>query len=282
MKTIPTGLHDILACPKCKSSVTLTDAEAICTSCAQTVALFENGVWACGRIGRSYFDSRFETMEDSYSNAAVQEIFYRRQSHCVQQIIGPGSVVLDVGCGARMRYASRPDATIIGLDPSFASVAQNTAGIRICASAAEMPIQDSSIDLIVCFYSLHHMVGLDHKGCSEQVLHAFTEFGRILRPRGNILVFEVTLPAPLYLIEMVSWKFFRSALGSRMDMHFYSISALREIALRATRGTMVGLKITRFSSSPFRFFPPILSIPRFRIPRLLSPLSPIALHLQRE
>jgi ubiquinone/menaquinone biosynthesis C-methylase UbiE len=237
----------------------------------------ESGVWLEGEIRPSFFDSRFEQMERTYLSPGVQRVFYEHQAKDVERLIKPGTVVLDVGCGAQMRYAKDPEATHIGLDPSFQSIARNKADILICASADRLPIQDKSIDLVVCFYSLHHMVGANRKISRQKVFGAFAEFGRILKRGGKILVFEVTLAGPLYLVEKAVWQTFRAVLGSKMDMHFYSIRALQDIALQALSGKRLQLTVTKYHTPAFYLFSPALALPNLRIPRILYPLSPIAM-----
>ncbi len=117
---------------------------------------------------------------------------YRR---AVLQRIGvcEGSRVLDVACGTgQVAGAARslvgPRGTVIGVDPSegMRLVAQARRGVRTMAGTAErLPVEDASFDAVVMGYALRHV---------SDLIGAFIEFRRVLRPGGVVAVLEITPP----------------------------------------------------------------------------------------
>ncbi|MGA2446646.1 MAG: class I SAM-dependent methyltransferase [Opitutaceae bacterium] len=119
--------------------------------------------------------------------------FYRRwaqQRHGLK----PGMQLLDVACGTGlMAVAAVPilgsAENITCLDPSegMLAVARPKLAARFVQGRAEkMPFADNSFDFLTMGYALRHVSDL-------QV--TFTEFLRVLRPGGRLLILEVTKPA---------------------------------------------------------------------------------------
>jgi demethylmenaquinone methyltransferase/2-methoxy-6-polyprenyl-1,4-benzoquinol methylase len=105
----------------------------------------------------------------------------------------PGMQVVDVGMGTGLvareilNITGQPDA-LVGVDPSAGMMAQATlpAGVRCLLGRAEaIPLPDASADFIVMGYALRHIADL---------AAAFTEFRRVLRPGGRLLIMEITKP----------------------------------------------------------------------------------------
>jgi SAM-dependent methyltransferase len=108
---------------------------------------------------------------------------------------GRGLAILDIGCGpgdlAAMLAERLVDARVVGLDlsPSMVELARRreTAGGRISfevGDAASLPFESGSIDLVVSTLSLHHW---PNAGAG------FLEIGRVLRPDGMALVYDLRL-----------------------------------------------------------------------------------------
>lgn len=106
--------------------------------------------------------------------------------------VGPGSRVLDVASGtgqvaaAAMRL-SGPEGLVLGVDPSagMRRVAAQR-GCRVVEGTAErLPVDDASFDLVVMGYALRHV---------SDLVAAFAEMRRALRPGGRVLILEVTRP----------------------------------------------------------------------------------------
>lgn len=109
--------------------------------------------------------------------------------------LGGGATILDVGCGPgdlAVQLAARlPEARIVGLDrsPNMVALAghQASAGGRlrfVLGDAADLPFEAGTFDIVVSTLSLHHWAAPD--AC-------FAEIGRVLRPGGLALVYDLRL-----------------------------------------------------------------------------------------
>ena len=105
----------------------------------------------------------------------------------------PGMSVLDVGVGTGLvsREAARivgASGLVTGIDPSSGMLrnAQVPGGVRLVGGAVEqLPFADASFDFVIMGYALRHITDL---------LLAFRECHRVLRPGGRICILEITLP----------------------------------------------------------------------------------------
>ena len=101
------------------------------------------------------------------------------------------TVVADLGCGTgEMLLQLGPVVhQVIGVDREAAMLAmarQRTAGLENVeireGSLEQLPIKESSIDLVLCMLVLHHI---------EHPARVFSEVHRILRPGGRLLVLDM-------------------------------------------------------------------------------------------
>jgi demethylmenaquinone methyltransferase/2-methoxy-6-polyprenyl-1,4-benzoquinol methylase len=118
---------------------------------------------------------------------------YRREA--LQRTgFGAGMRVLDVGTGpgtlARaVREVVGRSGSVTAIDPSAAMLREaRRGGIRAasCAVAEALPFPDGRFDAVTMGYALRHVGDL---------VAAFREFHRVLRPGGVLLVLEQTPPA---------------------------------------------------------------------------------------
>ena len=122
---------------------------------------------------------------------------YRRIASDVAELTSDDPVrILDIGSGPgdlAVEVARRlPGATVVGVDlaPAMVDLAKGNAlaaslGSRIrfeLADAARLPLDDSSVDLIVSSLSLHHW---------DKPSAVFAEVLRVLRPGGSALVYDL-------------------------------------------------------------------------------------------
>jgi demethylmenaquinone methyltransferase/2-methoxy-6-polyprenyl-1,4-benzoquinol methylase len=106
--------------------------------------------------------------------------------------LAAGAQVLDVGFGtglvAREALALiGAQGKLVGVDPSPGMMAQaGLPGIElVCGVAESLPQPDASFDFVSMGYALRHVA---------DVAAAFSEFHRVLRPGGRLLVLEITKP----------------------------------------------------------------------------------------
>jgi demethylmenaquinone methyltransferase/2-methoxy-6-polyprenyl-1,4-benzoquinol methylase len=117
---------------------------------------------------------------------------YRRE--VLQRIgVGPGSRVLDVACGTGQVSEAAltlvgPTGVVLGVDPSegMRRVAEKRRGLRTVAGTAEkLPVGDGTFDFVVMGYALRH---------ASDLIAAFLEMKRVLKPGGTVAILEITAP----------------------------------------------------------------------------------------
>jgi demethylmenaquinone methyltransferase/2-methoxy-6-polyprenyl-1,4-benzoquinol methylase len=107
--------------------------------------------------------------------------------------LASGMQVVDVGMGTglvsrEILHLTGEPAALIGVDPSAGMMAQARLPdpVRCLLGRAEaLPLPAASADFIVMGYALRHIADLTA---------AFTEFRRVLRPGGRLLILEITKP----------------------------------------------------------------------------------------
>jgi ubiquinone/menaquinone biosynthesis C-methylase UbiE len=264
-----------LACPTCHDVITLHDEAIACTSasCAW------RGEWR-GRVaitvhgaGPSFFDDKVEVMQAGHSEKGQSAVFQAAQMRLFAESIRPGSVVLDVGCGPKAPYERRVNCTVIGVDMSLDSLRANEdVDLRVYASAAELPLARNSIDTVVCVYSVHHFVGATVAQNERLVQVAFREFARVLKPDGELFVFDVSPWLPFAVAQNRSWNFAKRAMRSKLDMFFWRENALAEMGSRCLPTGSV-LQVRHFDSPWWSTFAPVFALPKLRVPRILYPFD---------
>jgi SAM-dependent methyltransferase len=120
--------------------------------------------------------------------------FYDGVAADIAATASPGASVLDVGCGpghlTRRLAALGFDVTGIDLDPAMIERAAVRGGGRyLAADAASLPFEDDAFDLAVSTLSVHHWADA-HAGLAE--------IGRVVRPEGQVLVWDLRRGAPLH------------------------------------------------------------------------------------
>ena len=124
----------------------------------------------------------------------------RRNAEMLTQTIElAGRDVLDIGCGdgTLVRAMAEAGARVTGLEVSAEKVegARQIAGVAgetyIQGRAEDLALNDASLDVVVFFKSLHHVPAAD-------MMAAFAEAMRVLRPGGLIYVAEPIPAGPLF------------------------------------------------------------------------------------
>jgi demethylmenaquinone methyltransferase/2-methoxy-6-polyprenyl-1,4-benzoquinol methylase len=99
-----------------------------------------------------------------------------------------GSRVLDLACGTGdfLRILTRAGLRPFGLDLSWGMLRANQTGAPLAqANAASLPVATGGVDGITCGYALRNFTDL---------VPAFEEFARVVRPGGRLSLLEVAEP----------------------------------------------------------------------------------------
>ncbi len=121
--------------------------------------------------------------------------------------------ILDLGCGigasAETLEVEFPQAAITGVDSSQESIA--IARSRklprtefLCGTAESMPLADASADLVYCNGLIHHT-------SPERRPALLRELFRVVRPKGQIFIFENNPANPLMMWAMTKYPFDKDA-----------------------------------------------------------------------
>lgn len=108
--------------------------------------------------------------------------------------VRPGVKLLDVATGTGLVLQAAleiglPARDLVGLDPSRGMLVENRSrrGVPLIQGLGErLPFADGAFDFAVMGYALRHV---------EDLRRFFTELHRVLKPRGCVLILEITRPA---------------------------------------------------------------------------------------
>lgn len=173
------------------------------------------------------------TLDHFRLNEVVSQItFGGRRGRVYRRIVSlagvrPGDAVLDVGCSSgylarKLAAAAGPDGHVTGVDPSKPAVAYAQrhalpAMTFTVGTAQNLPLPDSSFDVITCTLALHHVPARQREA-------AFGEMYRVIRPGGRLLAADFDRsrnPLPLH------------PGGQRMRRAAATVGSLEELAAAA-------------------------------------------------
>jgi len=142
-------------------------------------------------------------LEKRFSPAAAVDSpsFAKHFTRLLEPILHPGMDVLDVGCGTGIYFPllSPLCGRLTGAELStrYARLARDNArdyhlrGVHLTVQdSARMAFADDSFDAAVCVDALHHVYDLDG---------TLRELARVVRPGGEVVVFEPNCLNPLLL-----------------------------------------------------------------------------------
>ena len=271
---MPPDLENILACPRCHSGLERRHLELVC-ACGFVAAVADRtvDVRPRGTPTQSVFDKHYPVMMQASADPHSRRVFYDRQGVIVQSLLGGcAKVILDVGCGPQLQYEKPTGSLVLGLDPSYGSLCHNRGvDVRLWGSAVSLPLPAESVDVIICLYSLHHLVGPTAEETKGLVAKAFAEFRRVLRHGGQLLVFEVVPWWPAWIAQRLAWSLGRQMLWTPLNAFFWRRNAF-------DRFCQWPYKYRVFSTSPFLTFPFAFTLPWLRLPRLLYPFTIAMFH----
>jgi len=244
------------------------------SGCGRALKVIDGVVLAEEHQRSSFFDDSHAQMSMTTQQRGTRCMCYSQQTKWVDMRLGdlrPGDrVVVDVGCGPRLPYRRSTRYFLVGVDASLESVRLNgEVDLRIFGSSSRLPFRDRSVDAIVCFYLLHHLVGHCVRENYANLEATFREFGRVLRPGGCIYGIEVSPLPPFFWIQRAVWGIIRR-IYPKLDMFFWSTHAMDEVSLRSLPlGTHMLRKV--FHCPFWVTFPFVFAWPRLQFPRCLYP-----------
>ncbi|HWW21499.1 MAG TPA: class I SAM-dependent methyltransferase [Steroidobacteraceae bacterium] len=146
---------------------------------------------------RDYLRDLFDRTAEDYDRVERMMGFgsgpwYRRRA-LVRAGLASGMSVLDIGTGTGLvarqaAFIVGDSALVTGVDPSAGMIdhAKVPRGVRLIAGRAEtIPVADASADFLSMGYALRHI---------SDLLIAFHEFHRVLKPGGRLCLLEITRP----------------------------------------------------------------------------------------
>lgn len=274
MNTVPDVVTSEIACrlvcPRCHGKLAASGEDVRCQACGSVATLIGDIVSFQKKGSDAYFDQRVEELTTTTDNN--WGFSYAQQVALLASHLARATTVLDVGCGARLPYEPRPDAFVIGVDPSVDALRANRRlNLRVHASGVQLPVASSSIDLLVCFYSLHHMIGTSIQETRANVAGCLRESARVLTPGGTLFIVENN-PRPLYrVVQQWGWPLAKKILGPHLDMFFWTQRDLNRLLVEAT-----GRGVTRTvtcDTSRLTVISPLFAIPQFKVFRFMHPLN---------
>ncbi len=118
-----------------------------------------------------------------------------------RQRLGPGSRVLDLGCGRGgvMELLWREVRCAAGVDPDLASLREHRAGLPlVCARGEALPFRMESFDVVFGLWVLEHL---------PQPGVVLRGIWRVLAPGGRFLFLTPNADHPLLIANRFSWAF---------------------------------------------------------------------------
>lgn len=266
---------DILACVECRGMLSNEkDGYRYCDKCRKPYPL-RMGVFVTDPNEEfSFFDTEHENMLEGKKDQGTLDVFYSDQCRHLLQLAAarPPGLIMDIGCGPTLPYVPPEGWGVVGVDPSLQSICKNDlASLKLQAKAQSMPIRSGSIDIVVCFYSIHHMTVRSPAQNRASVRAALKEMRRVLKPSGLLVVFEVNPRQPFLWIQQKFWGLAKWLLGRRLDAYFWGRQEFPDL-VRESLGD-VRIESKEFVAPAGAKFPPVINLPWLRIPRSLYPFS---------
>lgn len=265
-----TDIGTRLACATCGRNLTVRGDAVACASCGEVAAIAGGIVTFLGGSGAAYFDTRVDELDTARANN--WNVSYAQQVAMLGAHLDRALTVLDIGCGSRLPYTPRPDAFVIGIDASADALRANPRlDLRLHASAVRLPVTSSSVDLLVCFYSLHHMVGDSIRTTRVNVAACLREAARVLTPGGTLFIVENNPRSLFRHLQRWGWAPAKAVLGRHLDMFFWSQRELNQLLLEATgRGAT---RTVTCGTDPLAVISPVFAAPWLKVFGFMHPLS---------
>jgi ubiquinone/menaquinone biosynthesis C-methylase UbiE len=270
---IPALSRCVLACPRCRhAALDFTPEGIVCRDCGWRGTL-RNGVFAAlDADAPARFDTLHEVIEAQNAHPVVWRWLYDAQCRVLAEALRPGRVLLDIGCGPAAPYAKPAGALVVGADRSLASLdANRDIDLGLHASAAALPLADRSIDVAAAIYVFHHMVGATVAETLHNVEAAFAELSRVIKPGGEVLIFEICPWRATWLAERLGWATARRTIGRFIDFLFLPQPTYEALGRRFFPGATLDRRVYDIEGGAW--FPPVLGLPWLKWPRFAYPFD---------
>jgi SAM-dependent methyltransferase len=267
------SVEKYLSCPIGHGRLRVDDGRITSDEPAFKGSIIDGVAVVSDSIQKTFFDDKYETMQKGHEKSGEWEFCYAQQTSLLSSYLRGGQVILDVGCGPSIPYSRPVGARLVGLEPSFDSIRVNDkVDLRVNGSATAIPMATASVDVIVCFYSIHHMVGRDVDDTRGYVASAFKEFGRVLKPGGILFVFEMTPAIFFEGLQALLWNGIRRLAPKMLDMYFWSANSLVGMAKEKMPPGTISEKIV-FGIPALTTIRPVFNLPWLKVPRIIYPLD---------
>ena len=196
-----------------------------------------------------FFYDDYPRIEEAFGALADTSLSPRGPEMLLQIVreldLAPDSVCLDVGCGSgnhSFRLATHFGLQVVGIDPvqrhlDLAREARRDVPEEIASrvsfsrgTATDLPVADSSVDLVWCRDVLVHVASLED---------AYAEFARVLRPGGRAVIYQFVATSLLSPAEAAALFPVMGVVPSSMSLAATN-SAVRRAGLRVDASLDIG------------------------------------------
>jgi len=173
-------------CPQCRETLSQGANELACARCGRIYGITDGVIRFVSED--TFYEHRYEpgTLEFSPNERTPwgRSLLYLVSMHYfwyIRKFIPAGSSILDLACGAGMRYLTTR-GRVAGLEVSFTAARQMSRvyDLALQASALEIPLKTGSLDAVVSRFFLEHV-----PVASKPAL--LREIRRVLRPGGWLI-----------------------------------------------------------------------------------------------
>jgi ubiquinone/menaquinone biosynthesis C-methylase UbiE len=116
-----------------------------------------------------------------------------------------GEVLLDLGCGSGvvMNSGKVHFKKVYGIDisPEMLKIAKGASDRVICAESSSIPLKDNSVDVVVCFAVMHHI--LDHRPLLKEIFRVLKKGGLLYTDHDLDKAFNDKFSVPLKIYRHI-------------------------------------------------------------------------------
>ncbi len=232
-------------CPACRGDLHGDGQGLRCTGCKATyrvvdgvpeLLLSREADTVTGRV-QALYDHVAHDYDQVFS-PHVAEHYLRKRTGLVRELVPPGGLILDVGCGtgALAAWIQRAGYAVTGVDASVGMLAQardGGVGAVFAAYSTALPFPDGAFDLALSVATMHHLE------TEERVAATIAEMGRVVRPGGHVLIWDHNPLNPYWPILMRRVP--QDHGDERLVGVWELIAAVRFAGLRPVRAARLGL-----------------------------------------